>query len=146
MPFGAGFIGAGAFPYAVVLQAAINVVGFGHVYGDGVELTHGRRIALDPGFAVVVGNVETAVVAKDEMSRAFGADPEVVVIHVYVVAVDVFKSFPAVFGTQHRNAIDIHFLRIIRRHAHLTEVVAVGIVHIIQVAFMRFLPGSAFVV
>ena len=104
VPVGAGLVSAGAHPYAIVLQAAIDAIGVRHIDGNGVELPYGGRVALDPAFAVVIGDVYPAVVAQDEVAGAVGVDPEGVVVAVYVVAVDVFPGLAAIVRAQDRHA------------------------------------------
>ena len=53
-------------PGAVVLQAAVDVVGIAHVGADGVELGDAEVVVEDPGLAVVVGQRGAAVLADVE--------------------------------------------------------------------------------
>src|ERR1700680_2972923 len=55
-------IGGVAYPGAVVLQAAVDVVGVGVVEADVVELRDGQVIGLPPLVRAVVGNPQSAVV------------------------------------------------------------------------------------
>ncbi len=69
-------------PDPVILKAAIDAIGSVQVEAHLVDL--GGVDALDrlPGFPAVVGNVDPAVVAVDEMGRVRGVDPEPVVVRV----------------------------------------------------------------
>ena len=60
---------------AVVLGAAIDMVERqGVVDGDAVELGDGDVVEVTPGFAVVIGLVEAAVVADEEVIRVSGVE------------------------------------------------------------------------
>ena len=87
LPVVVGPVCTWAGPYAVILQAAIHVVGFRHVDGYGVELPNGGRISLKPGLARIVGDVDSPVIAQNLMLATGGIDPERVVIRVYIVLI-----------------------------------------------------------
>ncbi len=72
-------------PRAVVLQAAADVVGLPHVHADRVELAERREADLFPRLALVVADVEAAVVADDEVLIVARVDPERVVVAVALV-------------------------------------------------------------
>src|SRR5262245_30190787 len=73
---------ARAAPTAVILQSAANVVRLSHVHGDRVELR--RRDVVDefPSRGLVVADIQTAVVADDQVVGVIRIDPQCVVIAV----------------------------------------------------------------
>src|SRR6202023_2576934 len=75
---------AGAAPGAVVLQAAIDVVGHVHVHRDVVVLAERQVGGELPGVAAVVADAHAAVLAGDEVAPIVRIDP-----HGVIVAVDV---------------------------------------------------------
>src|SRR5262245_10971287 len=86
-----------AAPTAVILQAAANVVRLSHVHGDRVELR--RRNVVDelPSRGLVVADIQTAVVADNQVVSVIRIDPQRVVIAVRD-ALNHLESFAAVGG------------------------------------------------
>ncbi len=75
MPRYTGFIGAAAYPNAVVLQTAIHIVGAFGVYVYRIKLPYRRVVALNPVFTIVVTDVNTAVIAIYKMPFGSGVEP-----------------------------------------------------------------------
>src|SRR5262249_48139755 len=73
---------ARAVPTSVVLQTAANVIRFSHVSRDGVELR--RRDVVDelPRRALVVTDIQSAVVADHQMGAVLRINPDGVMIAV----------------------------------------------------------------
>ena len=143
LPVLAGFVGAGAAPDAVILQATVNAVAVGVVIGgDVVKLAHGRAVTLDPVFAAVVGDIDAAVVAEDEMAAVFGVDPERVVIGVGVVALDGGPGFAAVGTGDDGYTQRVKASGVTGFGLDTAEVVAVRVVDIVEVVFMGAPPGG----
>ena len=146
VPGGAGLVGARPHPNAVVLQAAIDAVGFSHVISHGIKLPHGRGVALDPVFAVVVGDIQPAIVAEQQVASALGADPQGMVVHVHIIAVDVDESLAPVVRAQYRHAQHKDFIGVERIDPQLAEVVAIGVIDVVEKALMGALPALAAII
>ena len=71
-------------PRAVVLHSAINVVGQLVVNTNVVELSQGKVFGKAPALAAVVANVESAVVAFDEVVGRLARKPKRMVVGVDV--------------------------------------------------------------
>ncbi len=91
-----------AVPGAVVLQAAVHVVGPLHVEADLVELGDGDRVAERPAASQVVGLVEPAVGTQQQMPGIARVDPQGVMIRVGRVC-DRGEDLPSV-GRQRRGS------------------------------------------
>src|SRR5262249_23638756 len=136
-PAGAGL--AGAAPIAVVLQAAANVVGLSHVSRDRVELR--RRDGVDelPRRGLVVTDIQTAVVADDQVVGVIRIDPQRVVIAVRD-ALDHLERLAAVGGFMEWGAAGVDDLVVLGVDANL------AVIHRAVVVVARVAPGLAFVV
>src|SRR6185437_10315814 len=86
-----------ADPGAVVLQAAIDLIGVLVVGADMVELADRQVLGVPPAGAAVVGVPEPAVVAADHIFGAGGIDPHVVPVDVRRSA-GIGEALAAVFG------------------------------------------------
>ena len=91
LPAGRCLIGVFTHPDTIVLQATINAVGLGHIYGHVVELAQWRMVALDPALAIVIRDIDATVITQDEVPLAIRIDPKRVVVGVHIGCVD---SFP----------------------------------------------------
>ncbi len=92
------FIGlGGSRPHTVVLQAAIDVVGFFHIHRDGVKLPQRLRVEVRPVLAAVVSHVHATVVAVDHMVGIIGVDPQRVVVGMDVFLIHVLPGLAPVF-------------------------------------------------
>jgi hypothetical protein len=125
------------------LQAAIYAIGIGHINGYGIKLAQGSIVAFDPGFAIVVGDIDAAVVAEHEMARPSGVNPKGVVVAMYIIAVDTLPVLAAIVAAQHGDAEDVYALGVGGRYAHLAEVVAVAVVDVVEITFVGFTPALA---
>src|ERR1019366_6872497 len=90
---------------AVVLGAPVNVVKRqAVVHRHAIELRHRNVVEVAPGAAVVVGLIESAVVAFDQVLRVGGIEDQGVVIGVDSPT-GALDGLTAVFGDEH---VDIH--------------------------------------
>src|SRR5207248_45588 len=106
--------GAGAAPAAVVLQAAVDVVGLAHVHADRVELGDGQAAADRlPVLALGPGDEQAAVVPQQQVLGVLGVDPQGVVVG--VPGAGAGEGLAAVVGGPH---LDVE---------HVDALVAVGI-------------------
>ena len=69
-------------PRAVVLQTAVDVIRLTHVNSDRVELRGGNRIDKLPRRALIVADVQAAVVSDHQVVAVVGIDPDRVVVAV----------------------------------------------------------------
>ena len=91
-----------ALPRPVVLHSAVHVVGQLVVDVDVVKLGEGQVFDKAPAFAAVTADVESAVVAFNEVARRLGRKPKCVVVGVDVaVAGNRLPGASAVFGLGH---------------------------------------------
>ena len=72
--------GAGSAEGVRVLQPAVDVVRRRHVDADPVELGDRQVVHLVPGDAAIVGEIQPAIIAQDEVLRVLRIDPERVMI------------------------------------------------------------------
>ena len=92
---------------AVVLRAAIDVVeGQGIVHRDAVELRDRNVVEVAPGAAVVVGFVEAAVIAYEQVIGVGGVEGEGVVVGVDLPAGG-GDGLAAVFADAHRHVHEV---------------------------------------
>ena len=91
-----------ALPRAVVLHSAVHVVRKLVVDVDVVELRKRQVLDKTPAFAAVAADVESAVVALNDVTWRLGRKPKGVVVGVNVaVARDGLPGASAVFGLGH---------------------------------------------
>src|SRR6185295_19368571 len=69
-------------PRAVVLQTAVYVIRLTHVHSDRVELRGGNRIHKLKRRALIVADVQAAVVSDHQVVGVVGIDPDGVVVAV----------------------------------------------------------------
>ena len=69
-------------PRTVVLQTAIDVIRLAHVSRDGIELRRRNRADEFPRRALIVTNIEAAIVADQNVIAVLGIDPNCVMIAV----------------------------------------------------------------
>src|SRR6185295_17202662 len=69
-------------PRAVVLQTAVHVVRLTHVDSDRVELRGGNRIDKLPRRALIVADVQAAVISDHQVVAVVGIDPDRVIVAV----------------------------------------------------------------
>ena len=94
----------------IVLQTSIYIVRRGVIHRNGVELSHSRRIGLEPVVAVVVGNIYTAIVTVDDMIITPGVNPQRMMVGMYIAFVNVFEILSAIGRHLCGNAQDEHFV------------------------------------
>jgi len=135
-----------AHPDPIVLQTSVDTVGRGHVDGYGIKLAEWYGVAFNPGFAIVVRDVDATVIAEDEMSGALGIDPERVVINVYVIAVDAGPGFTAIIAPQNRHTKSVYLVGLVGLCPYLPEIVAVRKVNIVEIAVVGTFPGFSLVI
>ena len=87
---------ARAFPRAVVLQSAVDVVRVGHVGHHRIELADRVGSHRAEMLAAIVADVQAAVVADDHPQRIGRVDPQRVVIHMDIGIVEAGPALAAV--------------------------------------------------
>src|SRR6185436_10428165 len=85
-------------PGAVVLEAAVDHVVRARVDRDVIELPDGDMVEVVPVVAAVVGLVDAAVVADDEVASVARVDPHGVVVGVRAATAVVGERLAAVLG------------------------------------------------
>src|SRR5262249_6967264 len=104
--------GAGAAPAAGVLHAAVDAVGPAHVHAHPVKLCDGQAAADRlPGPALVLGDVQAAVVAQHEVVGVLGVDPQGVVVG--VAGVGPGEGLAAVAGGAELDVQQVHPLVVV---------------------------------
>ncbi len=99
----------------VVLGAAVDVVERLAVVDRHLVELHGRQIRLPgPALAAVEGLVDAAVAADDEVIRAFGVDPERVVVDVLVPFADLRERGAGVLGDHQEDVHRVDAPRLLR--------------------------------
>ena len=115
-------------PGPVVLKARVDVERGPLVGFDGVALTHGRAVALDPMCPPVPGDVDAAVVAGDDVVGIGRVEVQRMVVDVDVARCEGGPGSPSVSGGQQGHPTDVEPLGVDGVHAQQAEVVSVGAV------------------
>src|SRR5262245_18865191 len=130
---------ARAAPTAVILQASANVVRLSHVHSDSVELRRRDVVNELPSRGLVVADIQTAVVADNQVVRVIRIDPQRVVIAVRD-ALNHLERFAAVGGFVEGGAAGVDDLVVLGVDTNL------AVVHRAIVVVAHDAPGLAFIV
>src|SRR5262245_20426260 len=130
---------ARAAPTAVILQASANVVRLSHVHSDSVELRRRDVVNELPSRGLVVADIQTAVVADNQVVRVIRIDPQRVVIAVRD-ALNHLECFAAVGGFVEGGAAGVDDLVVLGVDTNL------AVVHRAIVVVAHDPPGLALVV
>ena len=139
-------VGRGPAHDPVVLQPTHDVVGLGVVEGQRGELAHGQVVDLGPRAAVVEGEVEAAVVAQGQPLRRARVHEQHVVVDVHAALVEPRPGLAAVRRAQEGHPAEVDALGVGGVHADAAEVVAVGVVDLVEAVLVRAVPGGPAVV
>src|SRR4030095_6803508 len=128
-----------AAPTTIILQTAANVVRLSHVHGDRVEPRRRDVVNELPSRGLIVADIQTAVVADNQVVSVIRIDPQRVVIAVRD-ALNHLESFAAVDGFVEGSAAGVDDLVVLRVDANL------AVVHRAIVVVAHDAPGLALVV
>ena len=67
----------------IVLGAAVDVIGFGHIHRDSVKFPNWEIVEMEPGWAAVIGAVKASVVTQQQAVRFIGIDPHLVHVQMH---------------------------------------------------------------
>ena len=110
-----------AYPHAVVLQPAKNVIGVGVVHAHVIELRNRQIIALPPGIAAIVGIPNAAVITDDEVIGIVGIHPNIVEIPVRSVS-DSAETSAAVLAHDQGKVRLVNFVLVFRIYDQVREI------------------------
>ena len=112
-----------AAPTAVVLQAAVDVIGHVAVDSHVIELRQRQIGAEAPRMTAVLARVDAAVVAEHHAARVLRVDPQRVMIGVGFVPTDERRERPAAVGRDVDDRVQVvEALAVVRVDAQVTEV------------------------
>src|SRR5262249_47477913 len=112
---------AGAAPGAVVLKTAVGVVARAGVHRDVVELAQGHVVEVVPDGAPVVGGVEAAVAADNQVPAVLGINPQRMGVGMDAAA-EGGKRLATVGGAVLRDAEDVDVVGVAGIDADLAEI------------------------
>ena len=141
MPVGIDLSRTRTIPNAIILQTTIDIIGFSHIGIDIIVLADCWRVTFCPCFAIVIRDINAAIVAIDQMARTIGIDPKRVMIAVNIVSINAFPRFAPVFRLYDTQAEHVHFVRISRIDPQLSEIITISEENILDCTlFMRAFP------
>src|SRR5258708_3397151 len=110
-----------AYPHAVVLQTAENVVRISIVRAHVIELRDGKIVPLPPSVAAIVRIPNASVIRGDNVIGIVRIHPHIVKIAVRAVP-DSAEALPSVLAHDQREVWLVHFVLVFRINDQIGEV------------------------